>query len=1001
MRKQFTKLLAVFILILLSALTAKATPYYSRGNLDPTVVTNWNSNRDGSNGTTPGNFTTTGDAFIIQGTGNGGTTPHSMINTTAWSIGSGVTLEIENGAILTASSSGTNAALITFNSGSTFQIDGGGTYNHNCLGAFTSLFGGTESFASTSNFNVNPGAAMTGPSTATCSSNFGNFSYLSTGTMQCNGLLPNIAGTLTINATGELRLASSAGGGNLTISGDLVITTGTFSYGTGTSIPTINLGGNFRMTGGVFQTAITGGTVSVPTIAAFNFSKPGVQTFTKTGGTITAASSSFRHIAMNVLSGATLDMGTSILNCAGSTNLDFTVNSGGTVRLGDPAGIVLQGTTATTGNIQTSSTSVRSFNTGGNYEYTGSTTQATGSGLPSSVNNLNVNNSAGITLSTAITVNGTITLTSGTLNNSTNNITFGNGATVILTGGSLSAVPNFGTSVNLTYNGSSTKGNEFPSTDIINTLTVNNTGGIVLSDNRSISNLSLFTGSSLTINAGKQLTVSTSFTNNSTLNLLSDASGTATILTPTTISGSGTATVQQYLTAGRNWYISSPVSGATSNVFNAASSSTNKLYSYDEVNGSTTSNWPQIIDNTTSLNVGKGYVANVDASLLAASNGVTFTGGTFNTGDITTGVTSGVPALTSTPEAGGYQGYNLIGNPYPSYLNAMTAINNAGNTVIDPTVWYRTQSKETIPTYYFETVNTTSGAGTDNAGTGTVTGFIPPMQAFWVHVATGASSPSLTFSNNMRSHSKSAVETGTVATTSMKAPSAKNAVQQLLRLRVSNGTNGDEAIVYFNPDASNGLDNYDSRKRSNNDPAIPEIYTAIGSEKLAINGMNSISTGTEIPLGFTTGQSNAFSIKATEFSNFNASTKVYLKDKLTGTEQDLTDGTTYAFASDATVTSNRFSIVFKAAGVTTENNTPTSDAAALIYKNASNQITVVCKGELKSDAIISVYNTLGKKLDTKKITSTTTVINTPFASGVYVVTVNNGGKSTIQKVILN
>ena len=66
----------------------------------------------------------------------------------------------------------------------------------------------------------------------------------------------------------------------------------------------------------------------------------------------------------------------------------------------------------------------------------------------------------------------------------------------------------------------------------------------------------------LTVNAGKQLTVSTAFTNNGTLNLLSSNSGTATILPPASITGSGTSNVQQYLPDARNWYISSPVTGA-------------------------------------------------------------------------------------------------------------------------------------------------------------------------------------------------------------------------------------------------------------------------------------------------------------------------------------------------------------------------------------------------------------------------------------------------------
>ena len=527
-------------------------------------------------------------------------------------------------------------------------------------------------------------------------------------------------------------------------------------------------------------------------------------------------------------------------------------------------------------------------------------------------------------------------------------------------------------------------------------VTVVNAGFLIIDANKTYNSLTIAGGGKVTLNDTKSLTV----TNN--LNINSDTNGTGTFV-DNNISGeltvNGTTSVNQNLTTGRNWYIASPVTVASSSVFNVP---TNQLYWYDETNGSSaTLDWPLITTNT-SLNVAQGYVA-----YLTGSNPVTvtFTGGSLNTGDITTGV-NGVPALTSTSAAGDYQGYNLSGNPYPSYLNAMMAINNAnttaGSTVIDPTIWYRTQSLETVPTYYFETVNTTSGIGTNCAGTGKVTGYIPPMQAFWVHVA--STPASLTFNNSMRAHACNVpVGKGTVPTTPLKAPSAQNTAQQLLRLQVSNGTNSDEAIVYVNPNASNGFDNYDSQKMTNNNAAIPEIYTTVGNEKLVINGMNSIAPDTEIPLGFTTGQSNAFSIKATEISNFDSDTKVYLKDNLLNTEQDLTDGTAYTFASDVASTTSRFSVVFKSVGVTTsiQAASGSGDQSALIYKNANNQITAVCNGSISDDAYISVYNALGQKLEIKKITGTTTVIDRSFISGVYVVTVNNGGKSTTRKVILN
>ena len=263
------------------------------------------------------------------------------------------------------------------------------------------------------------------------------------------------------------------------------------------------------------------------------------------------------------------------------------------------------------------------------------------------------------------------------------------------------------------------------------------------------------------------------------------------------------------------------------------------------------------------------------------------------------------------------------------------------------------------------------------------------MQAFWVRVS-GAGTGTLAFDNTMRSHS--------ATSNLLKAPEVT--AQQVLRLQVSNGENKDEAIVLFNDKASNGYDDYDSPKMTNANVAIPEIYTMAGTEQLVINGLNSITANQELPLGFKTGQSNLFTIKATEISNFDPSMKVILRDNTLATEQELTDGSTYSFTSDVATTTTRFSVLFKSAGVTTGLNN-LENQVAYIYKNANNQISVSLKGDLSNEAYVTVYNAVGQKLHTEQITNTNAVLGTPFTAGIYLVTVNNGGKSVTKKVILN
>jgi hypothetical protein len=109
-----------------------------------------------------------------------------------------------------------------------------------------------------------------------------------------------------------------------------------------------------------------------------------------------------------------------------------TVTGAGTVSI--PSGANLK--IASTSGISASSalgpiqTTTRTFDAGATYTYAGTAAQVIGDGLPTTISNLIINNPAGVTLSQATTVNGTLTLTSGALiTTSTNLLTLGTSAT--------------------------------------------------------------------------------------------------------------------------------------------------------------------------------------------------------------------------------------------------------------------------------------------------------------------------------------------------------------------------------------------------------------------------------------------------------------------------------------------------------------------------------------------------------------------------------------------
>lgn len=133
---------------------------------------------------------------------------------------------------------------------------------------------------------------------------------------------------------------------------------------------------------------------------------------TATGNAVLAANIQvFDSVIVN--GGGTFDFSGNTLGGTGT----FTALAGSNVKITSPAGISITGIA---GNIQMSG--ARSFSAAANYEYSGATAQVTGNGLPSSVNKLTISNSTGVTLTSAVTVNDTLTLMAN-VNLASNNLT--------------------------------------------------------------------------------------------------------------------------------------------------------------------------------------------------------------------------------------------------------------------------------------------------------------------------------------------------------------------------------------------------------------------------------------------------------------------------------------------------------------------------------------------------------------------------------------------------
>ncbi len=136
------------------------------------------------------------------------------------------------------------------------------------------------------------------------------------------------------------------------------------------------------------------------------------------GATVTLTGNTTRNRA-TIVKGK-LNCGNYYLSGSGS----FTLSGGGELQIGSASGITLSGAS---GNIQVTGT--RYFNQLANYIYSGNAAQVTGNGLPEIVKNLNINNPAGVTLSSSTIVSGSLDLDIGDLNTNGNSLTLGTSST--------------------------------------------------------------------------------------------------------------------------------------------------------------------------------------------------------------------------------------------------------------------------------------------------------------------------------------------------------------------------------------------------------------------------------------------------------------------------------------------------------------------------------------------------------------------------------------------
>jgi hypothetical protein len=430
--------------------------------------------------------------------------------------------------------------------------------------------------------------------------------------------------------------------------------------------------------------------------------------------------------------------------------------------------------------------------------------------------------------------------------------------------------------------------------------------------------------------------------NTAVFQLISSADNTtqdASIATlPSGAQVTGNVTVQRYMSIeGANntriyRYISSPIQNASvsdiqneilvTGLFTGASSCATcgtlpSMFNYDEtvitdINNSNANdfndgymNFP-VVDNTETLTPGKGYSIFVRGDLMTTA--LWDVRGIINSGNISIPIT-----YTSSGKIAN-DGWNLVGNPYPSTIDWNAASG-----------WTKTNLTSTI--YMNDNGGSTSQFATWNGTTGTNGGsrYIAMGQAYWVK-ANGSGAPALSLNENTK-------VAGTQTIFFREA-----APENLVRVTMIKGTTRDETVIHFRNDATEDFDDYaDALKLANKTFNL----SSKGADKsLAINSLPIFECSREVKLDVENATKGDYRFDFTEFESFAENIEITLTDNYTTYVFDVRNGGSYNFSvttNQSSYGANRFKLNFKA--VAPKNDFVVSAQAVCEGSNAIVQVS--------------------------------------------------------------
>jgi len=387
------------------------------------------------------------------------------------------------------------------------------------------------------------------------------------------------------------------------------------------------------------------------------------------------------------------------------------------------------------------------------------------------------------------------------------------------------------------------------------------------------------------------------FTANGRLVIKSDANGTGLIAPSGTGAVAGEVVMQRYINDTMTGYrhFSTPFDNTTVADFNDDVALTGlggvqydpadppnpfpNIWYYDETqtNPDSMMGWFSPVTLGSALTPMLGYTLYSDSKITIDHSG-TYDHAT-NNGQRSITVTN-TPTTPPRPTA---QGWNFVGNPYPSPVD-WDASGGWTKTGVANAIYFWREDMQQYASYI------------NMMGTNGGTQHIPSMQGFMIKAT--ASTGSLTVNNSAR-------------TTNDPDFFRYAASHDLIRLALSGAGFSDETVVRFRAGATSAFDPHrDAYKLKSTVPGVPALYSKSTNDRFSINTHGPLTAAVTIPVHFEAETSGHYTLRAEDVSSFDPTAFVYLEDVQTNTWQDLRLHSTYAFQAATGDPKDRFRLHF-------------------------------------------------------------------------------------------